>query len=328
MRIHPAFVILFSLASFASAQTKRPMTFEDMMQMRRLGDTDVSPDGKWLLYSVTDVDLAANTRIPKLWLQLVAGGEPKLLSGTEAGDSNARFSHDGQRILFLSSRGNQSQQLWLEDFDPTAGTATNPRSAIPHPNPKTNVRSASGSDQGNVGSPNLQLPDADNPIWSPDSIFIVFTAQVYPDCPAIVPDSFAGERCNAGRDAAQAASKVKARIFDHLLYRHWNAFTGDKRSHLFELEPSPLGDNPRPDSQRSARCPALFALGGGGGFAISPDSKELAFTENLDEEPAISTNADIFTLDLTNPAAKPVKVSTSALAETFQPQLTRPTAST
>ena len=54
-----------------------------------------------------------------------------------------------------------------------------------------------------------------------------------------------------------------------------------------------------------------FSLWGGGGFAISPDSKELAFTENLDPEPAISTNAEIFTLDLTNPAAKPVKVSTS-----------------
>ena len=51
---------------------------------------------------------------------------------------------------------------------------------------------------------------------------------------------------------------------------------------------------------------------GGGGFAFAPDSKELAFTENLDPEPAISTSASIFTLDLTNPAAKPVKVSTSA----------------
>lgn len=54
-----------------------------------------------------------------------------------------------------------------------------------------------------------------------------------------------------------------------------------------------------------------FSLEGGGGFAFAPDSKELAFTENLDPEPAISTNADIFTLDLTDAAAKPVKVSTS-----------------
>ena len=55
-----------------------------------------------------------------------------------------------------------------------------------------------------------------------------------------------------------------------------------------------------------------FSLGGGGGFDISPDSRELAFTENLDPEPAISTNADIFSLsDLTSPGAKPVKISTS-----------------
>ncbi len=56
-----------------------------------------------------------------------------------------------------------------------------------------------------------------------------------------------------------------------------------------------------------------FSLEGGGcGCAFAPDSKELAFTENIDPEPATSTSAKIFTLDLTNPAAKPVKVSTSA----------------
>ncbi len=42
------------------------MTFEDMMQMRRLGQTDVSPDGKWLLYSVTGVDLAKNAKITRI----------------------------------------------------------------------------------------------------------------------------------------------------------------------------------------------------------------------------------------------------------------------
>ncbi len=56
-----------------------------------------------------------------------------------------------------------------------------------------------------------------------------------------------------------------------------------------------------------------FSLEGGGcGCDFSPDSKELAFTENPDPVPAISTSAQIYTLDLTDPAAKPVKVSTSA----------------
>ena len=58
-------VIAFFVTPFCSAQTaqpKRPMTFEDMMKMKRLGETAVSPDGKWLAYSVTTVDLEQNTK--------------------------------------------------------------------------------------------------------------------------------------------------------------------------------------------------------------------------------------------------------------------------
>ena len=47
----------------ASAQTRRPMTFEDMMKMRRLGDTALSPDGKWVLFAATDVDLEQRERM-------------------------------------------------------------------------------------------------------------------------------------------------------------------------------------------------------------------------------------------------------------------------
>jgi dipeptidyl aminopeptidase/acylaminoacyl peptidase len=135
---------------------------------------------------------------------------------------------------------------------------------------------------------------------------------VYPDCPAITAADFkAGNQCNAELDAAFAASPVKAQIFTHLLYRHWDHFTGYKRSHLFlvsvdtgamrDLNPGDVHDVPP------------FSLEGSGcGCDFSPDAKELAFTENVDAEPAISTSASIFTLDLTDPAAKPVKVSASA----------------
>ena len=60
---------------------------------------------------------------------------------------------------------------------------------------------------------------------------------------------------------------------------------------------------------------------------ISPDSKELAFTENPDPVPAISTSAQIFTLDLTDPAAKPVKIIDFARAATSI-RLIRPMEST
>ena len=275
-----------------TAQSKRPMTFEDMMKMKRLGETAVSPDGKWLAYSVTTVDLEQNTKTPELWLQAIAppsgsGSEPLKLAVAQAKDNGVQFAPDGKRILFLSGRGG-SQQVWIADFDAATGATSNPRKL-------TAISTEAG--------------DA---IWSPDGNSILFTSAVYPDCPAISPaDGATGDKCNADRDKALADSKVKAQIFTHLLYRHWDHFTGDKRTHLFlatvgtgavrDLTPNDTHDVPP------------FSLEGGGcGCAFAPDGKELAFTENLDPEPAISVSAKIFTLDLTNPAAKPVAISTSA----------------
>jgi dipeptidyl aminopeptidase/acylaminoacyl peptidase len=288
MSILVALAVFFA-SSFTQAQqtlAKRAMTFEDMMHMKRLGSTAVSADGKWLGYSVTTVNLDQDTKTVELWVQSIAGAEPHTLDVGKPGDDGIQFAPDGKHILFLSSRETGAQQVWVADFDPATGATSNAKKL-------TSI-----------------LTEADSARWSHDGKSVVLTSAVYPDCGAITEaDGATGNKCNADRDAAQAASKVKAQIFTHLLYRHWNHFTGDKRSHLFlvavetgatrDLTPNDPHDVPP------------FSLAGGGGFAIAPDSKELAFTENLDEEPAISTNADIFTLDLTNPAAKPVKVSTS-----------------
>lgn len=296
--------IVFVFTSLSSAQSKRPMTFEDLMAMKRLGETAVSPDGKWLAYSVTTVNLAQNTKTTEWWLQPIAGGDPFKIAVTRPGDSGLQFEPDGKRILFLSGRSG-SQQIWLASFDSATGATGAPYDPPPAAEPMQFTHNT---------------VEPDNARWSPNGKFIVFTAAVYPDCPPFTPQTDASERgpadtCNSTRDKARADSKVKAQIFTHLLYRHWDHFTGEKRSHLFyataensssttllwrDLTPNDPHDVPP------------FSLGGDGGFSISPDSKELAFTENPDPEPAISISAQIYTLDLTNAAAKPVKVSTSA----------------
>jgi dipeptidyl aminopeptidase/acylaminoacyl peptidase len=129
----------------------------------------------------------------------------------------------------------------------------------------------------------------------------LFVSSVYPDCK--------DDACNKQRDEERAQSKVKAQVFTHLLFRHWNAFTGDKRSHLFLV--SANGGTPRDLTPGDEHDVPPFSLGGPDGYAISPDGKEIAFEENLDPVPAISTNSDIFTLRLDDPNAKPVKISTS-----------------
>ncbi len=334
-----ASLICTDLASQRASSSRRPMTFNDLQKMKRLGDTAVSPDGRWLAYSAVTVDLAQNTKTPSLYIQPIAGGESYPIAGTQPGDSGVQFAPNGKKLLFLSSRTG-AQQIWLVDFDPNTAATTNP-----------------------IRLTNLTTEAADA-IWSPDGNSIVFTSAVYPDCPAyslvsttpVVNSKVAeanakakaaaeaaaandtaenekaandaaalaaeanstpfsadpnqdADRCNANR-AAAASSKVKAQIFTHLLYRHWDHYTGDKRSHLFIV--SSAGGPVRDLTPNDPHDVPPFSLDGGGcGCAFSPDSKELAFTENLDPQPAISVNADIFTLDLTNPDAKPQKISTS-----------------
>jgi len=276
-RVCGLFLLVLSIAGNVWAQPRRPMQFEDLMKMRRLGDIAVSPDDRWVLFSVTDVDLGKNKKTSHLWLVPAAGGEEKAITDSLAGESRGRFSPDGKQILFLSAREG-GQQIWLADFDTTAGT-------IGAPHKLTSIST-----------------EADGAIWSPDSKHILFTSAVYPDCK--------DDACNKQRDEEQAQSKVKAQIFTHLLYRHWNAFTGDKRSHLFLVATSDGSVQRDLNSGDEHEVPP-FSLGGPDGYAFSPDGKEIAFEENLDPVPAISTNSDILTLRLDDPNTKPVKISTS-----------------
>ena len=279
-----------SPAPAAPPTGKRPFTFEDMMKLKRVGEPVPSPDGKWVVFSVTDVSLEENTKKSHLWIVPAAGGESRRLNTqSENEEERPRFSPDGTKLIF-TSKATDPTQIWLRDFDANAGALTGVARQV------TNI--STGADGG---------------IWSPDGKNIVFVSTVYPEC--------RDDACNQKRDEALKNSQVKAKIFEKLLYRHWNAFTEFKRSHLFVQDVGAFVSNAQAlgtSASTSARdlTPGdhdvpPFNLGGQDMYAISPDGKELAYTSNIDEVEATSTNNEIFLVPMAGPAVAGKKISTS-----------------
>ena len=130
----------------------------------------------------------------------------------------------------------------------------------------------------------------------------MFVSAVYPDCK--------DDACNKQRDEELKKSKVKAKIFSRLFYRHWNAFTEFKRSHLFvQSVEAPVTGAGNATAAGTAATTASdltpgdhdvppFILGGQDMYAISPDGQEVAYTSNIDEVEATSTNNEIFVVPI------------------------------
>src|SRR5205809_7936855 len=138
-------ILMFALAGSVFAQNaKRPFTFEDMMNLKRVGAPVPSPDGKWVIFDCVDVDLEANTRISHLWIVPVSGGESRRLNPTPNHEERPRFSPDAKRLIW-TSKATDPTQIWMCDFDPEAGQL------VGKPHQVTSVSTG-----------------ADGAIWSPD----------------------------------------------------------------------------------------------------------------------------------------------------------------
>ncbi len=264
-----AFFVLFLCAPVFA---QKPFDVNALLKLARISDPEVSPDGRTAAFTVQTIDVAGNRKPSDIYTVPVSGGNPVRL--TQAGSLNERprWSPDSKRIAFISDRSGAAQ-VWLMDAD-----GANPKQV-------TNI----STDAGGV-------------VYSRDGKKLLFTSEVFPECGA-------DDACNKKRLDEEKSSKVRARTYTSLLYRHWTRWQSKQRSHLMVI--SVDGGTPR-DLTPGNRDVPPFSLGGPDDYAISPDGLEVAFAMNSDPEPAVSTNSDLYVVPVDGGEAKKITTNPGA----------------
>ena len=185
---------LLTLATVAYAQERR-LTIDELLKVRRVGDSQVSPKDDLVAFTITDMSIAANKGTTQIYVVPLSGGEVRQLTNDEHSSASPRWSPDGEKLAFISARDGEDQ-IWTIDVSSGALKKI------------TSISTGAG-----------------DPVWSPDGNWLAFASDVYPECPS--------DACNKKRAEEKAQSKVKAHVATRLLYRHWKSWKDSTRSHVF-----------------------------------------------------------------------------------------------
>ena len=262
-----ASLLLLAIQSDAAepAQGKRGFSVQDLVRLKRVADPVLSPDGRTVVFTLRETDLAANRGRTDLWALDIAtkGAAPRRLTSHTANDSSAQWSADGRYIYFLSSRSSSNQVWRLALAGGEAEQVTN----VPL----------------DVGSFKL----------APNGTKLAVSFEVFANC--------ADFACTRAKLDAEEQSKSTGMTHDRLFVRHWDSWADGRISRLFLYT---LNDG-RSDGEPIALSGALDAdvpskpFGDASEYTFSPDGTKLVFATKLKgSQEAWSTNFDLYEVSI------------------------------
>ena len=150
MRFVFAVLVTFQLSNIptvVSAQ-RRAIKFEDYIALKSVSDPQLSPDGKWVAYTVSIPSLEDNRNVSRVWVADARTGKTRQVTDGPGSDRQPRWSPDGKTLAFISTR-ESGAQVWVL---PIAGG---------------DARKVSGLADG-----------ASDPVWLPDGSGLIVTSDI------------------------------------------------------------------------------------------------------------------------------------------------------
>ena len=267
-----ALVRLLTLLAFASpAFAAHSFHVEDMQKLSRVAGPKVSPNGKWVAFTVTRSDVAKNKSVTNIWMVSATGDNPRQMTFAEQGsNNNLRWSPDGRSLYFLSTRVDNKAQIFRL---PVAGGEAEQITKVP-----TGV---------------------EDYVLSPDGKTIAIEAKVFPSCTDMA--------CNEKMAKERADNPVKVRVITEMPFRRWDTWVDGLRNHIFVM---PADGGTAKDITPGDVDSPTWQEEGSEEVAFSPDSREICFSRYVENE-ALTGNSDLFVMPVNGGTPKPITTNKS-----------------